>query len=111
MGITPVVKQIDTLAGEFPAETNYLYLTYHGSEHDVRPASIKCRAWLRAVCHRLVGGIRLVVRAGAEDASAKRFRHHHDQFQSRDRLDRLRYVGSALFRRALARARARYRRI
>ena len=34
-GITPFVKQIDTLAGEFPAQTNYLYLTYHGSEHDV----------------------------------------------------------------------------
>ncbi len=36
LGITPVVKQIDTLAGEFPAKTNYLYLTYHGTEHDVR---------------------------------------------------------------------------
>ncbi len=34
-GILPFVKQIDTLAGEFPAKTNYLYLTYHGSEHDV----------------------------------------------------------------------------
>lgn len=34
-GILPVVKQIDTLAGEFAAQTNYLYLTYHGSEHDV----------------------------------------------------------------------------
>ena len=34
-GITPYVKQIDTLAGEFPAKTNYLYLTYHGSEHDI----------------------------------------------------------------------------
>ena len=33
--VLPVVKQIDTLAGEFPAETNYLYLTYHGTEHDV----------------------------------------------------------------------------
>mmetsp|Transcript_29566 Transcript_29566/g.55366 ORF Transcript_29566/g.55366 Transcript_29566/m.55366 type:complete len:1592 (+) Transcript_29566:63-4838(+) len=33
-GIYPVVKQIDTLAAEFPAETNYLYLTYHGEEHD-----------------------------------------------------------------------------
>jgi len=33
--ITPVVKQIDTLAGEFAAETNYLYLTYHGSLNDV----------------------------------------------------------------------------
>jgi len=33
--VTPVVKQIDTLAGEFPAKTNYLYLTYHGSVHDI----------------------------------------------------------------------------
>lgn len=33
--ITPVVKQIDTLAGEFAAQTNYLYLTYHGCEHDI----------------------------------------------------------------------------
>jgi carbamoyl-phosphate synthase large subunit len=35
-GILPVVKQIDTLAGEFAAETNYLYLTYHGTEHDIQ---------------------------------------------------------------------------
>lgn len=34
-GITPVVKQIDTLAGEYPAQTNYLYLTYNGTENDV----------------------------------------------------------------------------
>ena len=34
-GIAPVVKQIDTLAAEYPARTNYLYLTYHGSEHDL----------------------------------------------------------------------------
>jgi carbamoyl-phosphate synthase large subunit len=33
--IKPVVKQIDTLAGEFSAQTNYLYLTYHGCEHDI----------------------------------------------------------------------------
>lgn len=37
--IKPVVKQIDTLAGEFAAQTNYLYLTYHGIEHDVEPAN------------------------------------------------------------------------
>ena len=36
MGVLPFVKQIDTLAGEFPAQTNYLYLTYHGSEHDIQ---------------------------------------------------------------------------
>lgn len=34
-GIVPCVKQIDTLAGEYPAQTNYLYLTYHGTEDDV----------------------------------------------------------------------------
>lgn len=34
-GIIPFVKQIDTLAAEYPAVTNYLYLTYGGSEHDV----------------------------------------------------------------------------
>lgn len=34
-GITPVVKQIDTLAAEYPAKTNYLYLTYNGSENDI----------------------------------------------------------------------------
>ena len=37
-GIVPFVKQIDTLAGEFAAQTNYLYLTYHGVEHDIAPA-------------------------------------------------------------------------
>jgi len=35
MNILPFVKQIDTLAAEHPAITNYLYLTYHGSEHDL----------------------------------------------------------------------------
>ena len=34
-GILPVVKQIDTLAAEYPAQTNYLYLTYSGTENDV----------------------------------------------------------------------------
>ena len=34
-GILPVVKQIDTMAGEFPAQINYLYLTYNGKEHDI----------------------------------------------------------------------------
>ncbi|NWW74837.1 PYR1 protein, partial [Climacteris rufus] len=33
--ILPVVKQIDTVAAEWPAQTNYLYLTYNGSEHDL----------------------------------------------------------------------------
>ncbi|TAN33261.1 carbamoyl-phosphate synthase (glutamine-hydrolyzing) large subunit [Patescibacteria group bacterium] len=33
--ILPCFKQIDTLAGEYPAETNYLYATYHGAGHDI----------------------------------------------------------------------------
>ncbi|KGL49627.1 carbamoyl-phosphate synthase (glutamine-hydrolyzing) large subunit [Porphyromonas cangingivalis] len=37
MGIVPVIKQIDTLAAEYPALTNYLYLTYGGDVHDVQP--------------------------------------------------------------------------
>ncbi len=36
LGIVPVVKQIDTLAAEYPAQTNYLYLTYHGKENDIQ---------------------------------------------------------------------------
>ena len=35
VGIVPVVKQIDTLAAEYPAQTNYLYLTYSGITNDV----------------------------------------------------------------------------
>jgi carbamoyl-phosphate synthase large subunit len=33
--ILPYIKQIDTLAGEYPAQTNYLYVTYNASEHDI----------------------------------------------------------------------------
>jgi carbamoyl-phosphate synthase large subunit len=40
-GIIPYVKQIDTLAAEYPAVTNYLYLTYNGSEHDINCESDK----------------------------------------------------------------------
>ncbi len=34
-GIKPVIKQIDTLAAEWPAKTNYLYLTYGGQTDDI----------------------------------------------------------------------------
>jgi hypothetical protein len=37
LGVRPCVKQIDTLAAEFPAQTNYLYMTYNGSEDDIGP--------------------------------------------------------------------------
>ena len=35
LGVVPYVKQIDTLAAEFPAQTNYLYMTYNAKEHDI----------------------------------------------------------------------------
>lgn len=41
LGILPVIKQIDTLAGEFDATTNYLYTTYNGVTHDVEPITAK----------------------------------------------------------------------
>ncbi len=37
--IKPVIKQIDTLGAEYPAQTNYLYCSYHGTELDVKPAN------------------------------------------------------------------------
>jgi carbamoyl-phosphate synthase large subunit len=42
--IVPMVKQIDTLAGEFPAKTNYLYMSYHGTQSDVNLKTDKKRA-------------------------------------------------------------------
>ena len=36
--VSPHFAQIDTLAAEFPAETNYLYMTYHACQHDVAPS-------------------------------------------------------------------------
>ncbi len=41
LGILPSVKQIDTMAAEYPAKTNYLYLTYHGTEDDINFKSKK----------------------------------------------------------------------
>ena len=35
LDIVPFVKQIDTVAAEYPAYTNYLYLTYNGTSHDL----------------------------------------------------------------------------
>ncbi len=39
LGVKPVVKQVDTLAAECPAQTNYLYMTYNGTESDVAPGA------------------------------------------------------------------------
>lgn len=41
LGVIPSVKQIDTLAAEYPAQTNYLYMTYNGSKDDVEAGDEK----------------------------------------------------------------------
>ncbi|MBL4694645.1 carbamoyl-phosphate synthase (glutamine-hydrolyzing) large subunit [Candidatus Gracilibacteria bacterium] len=41
LGVMPAIKQIDTMAAEYPASTNYLYMTYHGDKHDVEPTGKK----------------------------------------------------------------------
>jgi hypothetical protein len=40
LNIIPSIKQIDTLAAEYPAQTNYLYMTYNGTEDDINPANL-----------------------------------------------------------------------
>jgi len=52
-GIIPVVKQIDTLAAEWPAVTNYLYLTYNGSKDDIEFRDKKKVIVLGSGCYRI----------------------------------------------------------
>jgi carbamoyl-phosphate synthase large subunit len=53
LGVLPVIKQIDTLAAEFPALTNYLYTTYHGSENDLAPEADKAIVVLGSGVYRI----------------------------------------------------------
>ena len=53
LSITPVVKQIDTLAAEWPAKTNYLYLTYNGDTDDIEFKPIKKVIVLGAGTYRI----------------------------------------------------------
>lgn len=52
-GIVPVVKRIDTVAAEFPAQTNYLYITYHGTHSDVVPSKKKSAVVLGSGVYRI----------------------------------------------------------
>lgn len=52
IGLHPHIKVIDTLSAEFPALTNYLYLTYQGTEHDVLPLNMKVK---KRKDHKLMG--------------------------------------------------------
>ena len=53
LGIRPNYAQIDTLAAEFPAETNYLYSTYHATVSDVAPSAKKKILVLGAGVYRI----------------------------------------------------------
>ena len=53
IGLRPFLRQIDTLAAEYPAETNYLYLTYHAVEHDVVPSTARKLLLLGSGCYRI----------------------------------------------------------
>ena len=53
LGIRPRLAQIDTLAAEYPAETNYLYLTYAADQHDVEPSPRKKILVLGSGCYRI----------------------------------------------------------
>jgi carbamoyl-phosphate synthase large subunit len=53
LSITPVVKQIDTLAAEWPAKTNYLYLTYNGAADDIEFKPVKKVIVLGAGTYRI----------------------------------------------------------
>lgn len=53
LGIHPVVKQIDTLAAEWPAATNYLYMTYNGDENDIEFDDGKGIIVLGSGCYRI----------------------------------------------------------
>ena len=66
-GSCPCVKQIDTLAAEYPAETNYLYLTYDGTRgrrRSSRRSAQRHGPRLRRLPHRLLGRVRLVLGHG-----------------------------------------------
>jgi carbamoyl-phosphate synthase large subunit len=53
LGIVPVVKQIDTLAAEWPAATNYLYMTYNGETDDIGFTKGKKAVVLGSGCYRI----------------------------------------------------------
>ncbi|MBI4612587.1 MAG: carbamoyl-phosphate synthase (glutamine-hydrolyzing) large subunit [Planctomycetes bacterium] len=53
LDVRPKIARIDTLAAEYPAETNYLYLTYAADEHDLPPAGKKSVLVLGSGCYRI----------------------------------------------------------
>ena len=106
LGVLPSVKRINTVASEHPELTNYLYLTYDGSEHDISYYhNKKSVVVLGSGAYRIGSSVEF----GQRRANRTQARLHvdHDQLQPGDGLDRLRHVRPALFRRTVRRTRTR----
>ena len=110
----PVYKRIDTCAAEFASPTAYMYSTYEApfagvAACEARPIGARedRHSRRRAEPHRPGHRIRLLLLPRLFRAERGRLRNDHDQLQSGDGLDRLRHVGSPLFRAADRRGRAR----
>ena len=121
LNIRPSVKQIDTVAAEWPAHTNYLYLTYNGTDDDVS-ASPGYAMVLGSGVYRIgssvefdwcaVGCIKELRRVGEAltlmltnsrllicGLVAAEIQHDHGELQPRDCEHRLRHVRQTVLRR------------
>jgi len=82
-GIESHFPQIDTMAGEFPADTNYLYATYHADSSDAAPSQRKegPDTRIRHLPDRFERRVRLVCRQCRTGGRFPRLRDHHAQLQ------------------------------
>ncbi len=71
--IVPSIFQIDTLAAEFPAKTNYLYTTYHGNHNDVKPLNKKGVIVLGSGPYRIGSSVEF---DWSSVATARRLKHY-----------------------------------
>ena len=115
LGVAPVFKRIDTCAAEFASPTAYMYSTYETPVRrraQLRGAPERARqdrhSRRRAEPHRAGDRIRLLLLPRRVRAARRGLRDDHDQLQSGDRVDRLRHLGSPLFRAADRGGRARH---
>ncbi|TMC20356.1 MAG: carbamoyl-phosphate synthase (glutamine-hydrolyzing) large subunit, partial [Chloroflexi bacterium] len=75
-GVVPCVFQIDTLAGEFPSETNYLYITYNGQHHDVAPLGEKGVVVLGSGPYRIGSSVEFDWTSVSTVAALKKYQKH-----------------------------------
>ena len=110
--IVPVVKQIDTLAAEYPAETNYLYLTYSGEKQRYNILGNGHHgSRLRPLQDRVERRVRLVLRQRHSDLQEPGAPHDHGELQPGNGQYGLRRLRQALFRGTEPRTRPRHLRI